>query len=193
VINGSDLLYRSVATECDPVFNDAFNNIMRIATMPKHFKKNPTAHLYLERRIALDRSVPVTAETLKAGLVEITELDRIDMEGADLFGTEAICKSLRRANFERADLRNAVFNGSVLRRATFADADLAGASFRECDLRGVNFAGANLFGVVFHKARLEGAKFAGAAIQMCDLRASFNEKTTWPDGFDPARHGAVEV
>jgi hypothetical protein len=77
---------------------------------------------------------------------------------------DASGRSLTGADFSRTFLTNVDFTG----------ADLSNAIFKDAELRNVNFSGANLTGSNL-KGRLLGIKW--------------DEKTRWPDGFDPKSIG----
>lgn len=77
-------------------------------------------------------------------------------------------------NLAHRDLRRFQFSDS-----DFRGADLTGADLRSADLRRANLAGANL-----QTADLGGANL-GAAF--------YDRGTRWPQGFDPAAHGALLV
>jgi Pentapeptide repeats (8 copies) len=103
-----------------------------------------------------------------------------------------------------------------LRGATLSLAPLAGADLWRADLRGANLHGANLHGAILWAADLRGADLTGANIDWEDPQptvppplasvteidvvvyadvagARYDRHTRWPSGFDPQRHGAVQV
>lgn len=85
-------------------------------------------------------------------------------------------------------------NGTLLLRlpATTRTPSLRGAylgfripkDLRSADLRGVDMTGADVTGRDLSDADLTGANLA---------EVKFDERTHWPSGFDPERHGAVRV
>jgi hypothetical protein len=85
-----------------------------------------------------------------------SELERVDLRGADLTGLHIPRLCLAHSNLEGADLREADLSG-----ATLADVNL-----RNADLRGANLTGADL----------AGADLAGART---------DDATVWPAGFPP--------
>jgi hypothetical protein len=85
-----------------------------------------------------------------------SELERVDLRGADLTGLRIPRLCLAHSNLEGADLRGVDLTG-----ATLAD-----VNFRNADLRGVNLTAADL----------TGADFAGART---------DDTTVWPAGFPP--------
>jgi uncharacterized protein YjbI with pentapeptide repeats len=115
-----------------------------------------------------------------------SHLGGADLRGADL--TEAVLTDARLN--EAADLSNATaqranFDGAFLRTARLDGADLRGAS-----LRGADFLHATLRGT-----RLEGADLSGAGhLEAADLAgATYDPRTRWPAGFEPAGTEAVLV
>lgn len=88
-------------------------------------------------------------------------------------------------------LRGASFQGADLRAADMSGADLVDARFYEADARAAKFCNSDLRGADFHKARLHGVDFSGAQLEHADLRATYDDATVWPAGFDPAVAGAV--
>ena len=81
------------------------------------------------------------------------------------------------ANLCGADLR-----GANLRDANLWDANLWDANLRGANLRGANLRGADLGDANLRRANLEGANLGGAYA---------DDRTGWPDGFDPAARGVV--
>jgi hypothetical protein len=136
---------------------------------------------------------PVTAAALRAGLIETKQLNGLYMKGQDLSRAKIQYRELRGADFTEADLSYTNFQGSDLRTATFAGANLANTFFYAADLRGADLSNAQIDRTTFQKARLEGADLRAKSLEMSDLRATFDQSTRWPDGFDPAKAGAVLV
>ncbi|MCX5876221.1 MAG: pentapeptide repeat-containing protein [Deltaproteobacteria bacterium] len=119
-----------------------------------------------------------------------------DLSEADLSGQKLTQYDMCDARFVRVKLYNANLSKAVFSRKpnspeysdddnhiissviSFAD---AGRGKQFC---GVNFTGANLEGADFSYTILDKAVFADA---------EYNEKTTWPKGFDPAKIGARKV
>ncbi|PTN11436.1 pentapeptide repeat-containing protein [Nitrosomonas aestuarii] len=138
-------------------------------------------------------SPPVTAAALKAGMVDAKELNGLSMPGEDLTGATFGYKQMRGCDFSNGTLIKARFQGCDMRATIFSNSNLENSVFLESDLRGVDFSGANLKGADFHKARLEGAILTNAVLDDADIRATFDNSTIWPDAFDPAKNGAVNM
>lgn len=136
---------------------------------------------------------PVTAAAIRAGLVEEKQLSGLNMRGENLSGSEFVYRQLRGSDFSEANLSNARLQGCDLRAATLSSADLSGTSFYAADLRGTNLSNAILHNTNFCQARLEGADLTGTTLDTSDLRATYDDSTRWPDGFDPVKVGAVHV
>ena len=109
----------------------------------------------------------------------------VDLERASLSG----------ANLVGVDLSGANLSGAGLTAATLTGADLSGANFTYAHLvfaglLGANLDGANLTGAGLNSATLVGASLVGANLAGADLVGTFaNEKTVWPDDFDPEAAG----
>ena len=102
------------------------------------------------------------------------------------------------------DLRAAHLNGANLRQANLGRGSLVGAELIKADLseawlRRVSFRGAwlidaNLRGAVLQDADLCGTDLTGADLSGADVRrATFDENTKWPSGFDWQAAGAVRT
>lgn len=136
---------------------------------------------------------PVTAAAIRAGLVTEKKLSGLQMPGANLQDADFVYRELRGADFAGANLARARLQGCDLRAATFEGADLTEARFPMADLRGASLRNATLESTSFSQARLEGADFTGSDLSRADLRATYDESTIWPEGFDPVAAGAVHV
>lgn len=101
------------------------------------------------------------------------------------------------AKLLHATLTNARMSGADLGRARLIGADLSGADLSKADLIGANLCKANLSGTNLSEARLifsylMGANLSRANLSNADLReAKYDQKTIWPDGFDPKEAGAI--
>ena len=102
---------------------------------------------------------------------------------------ELVAARLTRARLTCADLRGANLIG-----ANLAQAHLVAAHFEHANLGGANLSQAHLIGAELCGANLVGACLAGADLTGADLTSAlYDDSTRWPDGFDPARHGARTV
>ena len=89
------------------------------------------------------------------------------------------------ADLKGANLKGANLQGLNCEGATFREANLVFAG-----LLGANLDGANLTGAGLNSATLVGASLVGANLTGADLVGTFaNEKTVWPDDFDPEAAG----
>ncbi len=136
---------------------------------------------------------PVTAAAIRAGLVTEKKLSGLQMPGEDLHKADFVYRELRGADFSGSNLVGSSLQGCDLRVATLAGANLTGARINLADLRGANLRNAITQSTSFHQARLEGADLTGTDLSSADLRATYDESTIWPQGFDPIQAGAVHV
>jgi hypothetical protein len=136
---------------------------------------------------------PVTAESLRAGLITAEDLSGLEMPNKDLKGMRLFYKKLTGADFSESDLSNASLQGCDLRTTLFTNANLSNTELYETDLRGANFRGAMMAEARLQKARLEGADLREANLDGADLRATYDKSTQWPEQFDPDAAGAVQV
>ena len=86
----------------------------------------------------------------------------------------------------------------------FVNSNFENASFRSCSFDHVWFSSAYLWrtdfrgcrfeDVAFDQASIMGADFGEATFVNCDFNgAVFDAETIWPEGFDPAQHGAQKM
>lgn len=137
---------------------------------------------------------PITPATLRAGLIKEEKLTGLVMKDADLRGMELQYRDLNGADFSVSDITGGNLQGSELRGANFENANLTDVRFPHSDLRAARFQGANLKGLYAASARFEGADLAGAILDKPNLeRATFDDKTKWPKGFDADKYGAVKI
>ncbi|MDD5057429.1 MAG: pentapeptide repeat-containing protein [Sideroxydans sp.] len=139
------------------------------------------------------KKIPITAATLRAGFIEEKDLSNLSMREANLANANINYRKLTHANFDNSNLCKASFQGCDLTFASFINANLSETSFFDADLRNANLTGAKLIHTRFKKARLEGAILKECIVETCDFSATYNEKTIWPDGFDPIGSGAIYV
>ena len=132
-------------------------------------------------------------------------LRRLDLSRLDLRGVKLGELDLQEAKFTAADLRDAHFGGADVTEAVFdnvkatgawfagikaGDASFRSANLRKCTLRrarllGTDFSGANLSGADLSFSDASGASFFGANLKQVSFdRVNFDEKTTFPEGFD---------
>jgi uncharacterized protein YjbI with pentapeptide repeats len=93
------------------------------------------------------------------------------LPGSNMSKGSFVHATLKAANLTGAKLAQADLSGADLRDALLDDADLSGASLERADLRLTSLKGATL----------TGADLTGAL---------YDDKTVWPDGFDPDKAGA---
>lgn len=136
---------------------------------------------------------PITAAAIRAGLVDKKKLNGLEMPDADLHGASFTYRELRGANLKGADLTETSLQGCDLRASDLSDARLDRTVFFYADLRGANLSNAKVKASMFQQARLEGADLSGVDLSDSDLRATYDDSTIWPNGFDAVAAGAVHV
>ena len=119
------------------------------------------------------------------------------LSGAYMSGAYLEVADLTGADLTGADLRGADLNGAKLRGADLRDTDLSNAElwqarFKGADLRGADLSNAELWRAFLRGADLRGADFKGANLIGADMfRATYDDETIFPEGFDPESQGKV--
>ncbi len=124
---------------------------------------------------------------------------------------------LKKAIFNKADLRGAEMTGVNAEKASFVQADLSVANLTNAELGEADLRGAQLKGTIFRNTNLRGANLCGANLSQIQVQDEilgptsvemrrlspetyrgtdfnqvlFDEKTIFPNGFRPDRHGMV--
>lgn len=94
----------------------------------------------------------------------------------------------------QADVDRALVGSKDLSGANLVEADLSAANLSKANLGGANLGGADLRGANLRWANLRGANLGGADLCYTSLNgATYNHKTQWPDDFNLADTGAVNV
>ncbi len=135
----------------------------------------------------LDNLIKIRIDSLKDLSNGKSDLPKEDQEETDFL----LAKLLH------ATLTNARMSGADLGRARLIGSNLSGADLSKADLMGANLCNANLSKTNLSEARLifsylMGANLSEANLDNTDLReAKYDQKTIWPDGFDPVEAGAI--
>lgn len=109
-----------------------------------------------------------------------SELERVDLRGAELDGLD-----IPRVCFAHSNLEGASLVGAKLTSATLSDTVLRNADLSGADLRGANLTRADLDG-----ATLLGADLTNAELHDASLHSVITDNTTtWPPGFTLPRKG----
>lgn len=88
------------------------------------------------------------------------------------------------SELERVDLRGADLPGLAIPLVCFADTNLEGATLTGANLTGATLAGTNLRDADLRRANLSGANLTGADLTGADLDGVVSDETTrWPEGF----------
>jgi len=139
------------------------------------------------REANLHRAILGEANLEKAGLVdtnlEETVFQEANLKEAYVQGAYLRGANLMHANFERANLSSANLQGAYLFGANLQGANLSSAKLEKAHLFYANLQGANLTGANLLEAKIEWVSWQGA---------KYSQKTTWPDGFDPQKAGAIK-
>ncbi len=147
---------------------------------------------------------------LRGAALKNVQLEHMALCDTDLSSSIIVESALKSVDFRRAvmlaasvknvDLRFSDLSRTMAREAVFENTDLSW-----CDLRGTVFISALLIQCSLVGARLEGCVFIGTDMRGADLRstdlsgslllhvqlgdARADQKTRWPDGFDPLAAG----
>lgn len=128
---------------------------------------------------------------------KIEKLKEVDSDKITLTKEDQSATDFMVAKLLHATLTNARMSGADLSRARLIGANLSGADLSKADLIGANLCRANLSGANLSEARLifsflMGADLSGANLNKADLKeAKYDQKTKWPEGFDPIAAGAI--
>jgi uncharacterized protein YjbI with pentapeptide repeats len=115
-----------------------------------------------------------------------------DLSGADLSGANLTEAILSGANLSGANLSQARLTEVILWHANLTGADLGRANLLGADLLGANLTEANLTEAFLRRANLSRANLSGANLTEAALYVvRYNNKTIWPDGYDPKQAGAI--
>ena len=110
-----------------------------------------------------------------------------NLAGADMIGTTLEGADASDAVFDGADMARTSLKDAVLVRASMIGVRLVGSQIERTDLRGADLRNADLSHAWFIGADLRGADLTG--VRMTEAR--YDERTKWPEGFDPTVYGAV--
>lgn len=138
---------------------------------------------------------PANVDTLYVhrALIVTSPADSCEMAircpNADFARTDLSGHDLRLADLQGANFFGASLACANLQQAFLANVDLTSANLRGADLNGVDLACADLT-----NAQLLGANLSDASLQeVCLEGVAWDEKTVWPEGFDPLQHGAAPM
>lgn len=107
-----------------------------------------------------------------------SELERVDLRGADLAGLNLPKVCFAHANLDDAGLIGANLASAAFVEATLRNANLSNANLREADLTGALLDGATLRGADLSNAKLQDTHLAGVIA---------DHTTKWPHGFTPTQ------
>ena len=131
-----------------------------------------------------------TGANLKEANLKGAKLSKANLESAVLFKAHLERANLSEAHLEGADLRDARLEGQTIIDGHYMDS----TDLRKAHLEGARLKGAHLEGTWLKEAHLEGAHLEGAIIQDADFsNATYDNKTIFPHGFNPADHGMINL
>lgn len=136
---------------------------------------------------------------LSQGNLQNANLRHSILNGANLSNTNMKSANLSDARLEKvnlsgADLSEANCNGTHFDEADLSKANLTHTNLSWANLNGTNLQGANFDHTNLHEAKLHGADLRNADLSQAKLHeALYNETTLWPQGFDPDKHGAIQI
>lgn len=166
--------------------------LRRMRMNPSAFWSRNIGYAVEDNRLSRDRLFNYRQAPPKDRDLSGMNMRKYDMAMAYLAGADLRKSDLSEANLTSSGLYGADLREANLFKAVLVDADIARADLRGADLRGANLRGAKLQG-----SKLKGALLQGADLRATDLRhtkfstAVYDEKTRWPEGFDPEKEGAV--
>ncbi|MBE8991933.1 serine/threonine-protein kinase [Nostoc sp. LEGE 12450] len=115
-------------------------------------------------------------------------LSLLNLQGADLSGTNFHSTQLQKTNLQGANLHNSDFGRASLTKANLKDANLTKAYFNHADLEGADLRGADLSNAYLSNANLRGANLCGANLTSAKISdeqlalAKTNWMTIRPNG-----------
>jgi hypothetical protein len=120
---------------------------------------------------------------LRGALLGSADLSKADLRNAHLdFADARVGQNAEPLKLREADLRGASLVSAQLKQADLSSAKLQASNLKDANLDGAKLCGAKL---VSDDPNLADAAIARATFQ----GASYDEHTTFPDGFAPERHG----
>ena len=134
-------------------------------------------------------SADLTRANLQIANLTEARLMNANLTSADLSYAYLIAANLSSANLSGANLRGARLAHANLQSANFTDARLMNARLMNANLSSANLVAANL-----SSANLTSANLSRADLWLANLSgATYDSKTIFPHGFDPAEQGMVLV
>lgn len=134
---------------------------------------------------------------LQGAILELANLRGVDAPRAQFQGAFLVSANLENAKFYEANFQHASLEKAVLTNAELFTANLENAYLNAAILENAVLLGSNLKGARIWAADLSNADIRGADFQECKLgelimdNAVYDNKTAWPDDFDPTHFGAI--
>jgi len=102
-------------------------------------------------------------------LLDQADLQRANLESAQLQGGSLMATRLQHANLSKAQIADAKLGGAILQCAHLSNAKLQGADLAGAFLEGADLSSANLQGAILRGADLRGAELSQADLRGADL------------------------
>jgi serine/threonine protein kinase, bacterial len=140
----------------------------------------------IERK--LDTQTLLTAYTKGRRDFALHNLSLLNLQGAELSGTNFHSAQLQKTNLQGANLHSSDFGRASLTRANLKDANLTKAYFNHADLEAADLRGADLSHAYLSNANLRGANLCGANLTNAKISdeqlalAKTNWMTVRPNG-----------
>lgn len=136
-------------------------------------------------------------------IIKSKDLSGLKLRGVDLSGVKFDQMDLSATNLREANLSQAKFTGVSLEQSNLSRANLSGSYLYNTGLKGASMLYANLSGAELRAVDLEYTNLIQAVLSGADLRyaklryavlrgAEYDDKTKWPEGFDPEAAGAIK-
>lgn len=182
-----------------------------------NFQRDTLTYVYLEgtdlrganlKNASLASSYLIKAHLNHASLqyanLEHVKMSNANLSNASLKGAYMVSAMLQKTILVEAHLEEATLVNALLQMANMEKAHLEGADLRSATLSGANLKNAHLEGAhletaLLNDTQLEGAHLEGAHLKKTNLEkahlegAFYDEKTVFPEGFDPQTHGIERV
>ena len=136
---------------------------------------------------------------LSHAVMDRCQLEEAAFQYANLQHASLQHANLHDADLSGADLRHASLQGAHLQYAWLVDANLRGANLLYANLSNTQLQLADLQHADLHHAQLYSANLHGTNLHGADLQhaslddALYNESTTFPEHFDPAKEGMESI
>jgi uncharacterized protein YjbI with pentapeptide repeats len=151
-----------------------------------------------------DQEIEIPGDSLEGINLDGRDLHRVILDELNLTNASFVSAHLRGAFLYKGIFAHCDFSSSNLivchckeanmQYANFQNSVAYSCDFSKADLRFANFQGSTINGAKFKEAMLQGAIMECLGVEEAIWDgALYDEKTVWPDGFDPEAHGCKSV